>query len=119
MNMQLSRVREQTWIKVFRAEAVTQQDGRCAYCKAPVTMSSATADHVACRKYGGQTNRENIVASCFDCNIAKGSMSEKTFLKHIRTPKAGDCLRIWRASFRLRLWRATHASCDRINRMVT
>lgn len=41
----------------------------CAYCGAPAN----TLDHVKPRSKGGQTQTENLVAACRDCNRRKSS----------------------------------------------
>lgn len=45
----------------------------CQYCGDGFKTHELTFDHVIPRSKGGRTNWENIVASCRDCNTAKGS----------------------------------------------
>lgn len=111
---------EQRWIKLYRAEALTEQRGRCAYCKAPLPARQATADHLWPRKRYGQTSRENIVAACRPCNKAKGHKSEGQFYKLIkgRTPPRGappEILLIWASR---RIWKRTHRACETITACV-
>lgn len=45
----------------------------CQYCGEDFTPHNLTFDHVIPRSKGGQTSWENVVASCTDCNVAKGN----------------------------------------------
>jgi hypothetical protein len=55
---------------------------RCAYCDCGLT-SRDHLDHVIPRALDGCMARySNFVASCQPCNLRKGSMSVKRFLKH-------------------------------------
>lgn len=65
--------------KAWLAELLTQQRGRCHYCRAPIVPGKkrrrhgarlATFDHVI-RSRGGADARENGVAACDECNNAK------------------------------------------------
>jgi len=44
----------------------------CAYCNAHLTRQTGTIDHVVPRSRGGLHRWENVTASCFGCNQAKG-----------------------------------------------
>lgn len=46
----------------------------CQYCGDGFKTHDLTFDHVIPRAKGGMTNWENIVASCQECNLKKGSM---------------------------------------------
>ena len=45
---------------------------RCQYCNKQFPAQHLTQDHVIPRKYGGQTNWENIVSACGPCNHNRG-----------------------------------------------
>lgn len=112
-----SRVSEQTWLRVFRADAATEQRGRCRYCGEPLSAANITGDHLLARSRGGTTERNNIKAACRDCNMTKGSLSESAFLALIkRQPEPGSSIYLWLAWSRRRLWMRTHRACERIAR---
>ncbi len=57
---------------------VLGRDGyQCRYCGRAITMESANLDHVSPFKHGGQTSVDNLVASCQECNKAKGNQHWK------------------------------------------
>lgn len=113
-----SRVRERQWARAFRADALLAQDSRCAYCKAPITIAEATADHVRPRSRGGQTTRANIKAACELCNTGKGSMPAGKFkaLLHSRTVPVDACFAAQLAWARHRIWKRADLACRRIER---
>ena len=66
---------------------VERQEGRCAYCGIPISVSSrrrkgecqATLDHVEPLARGGADSEANTVAACEPCNKAKGALSAQLF----------------------------------------
>lgn len=84
--MKPRRVTEQAWLRVYRCEALTEQNGRCRYCKDKLTPLTATAEHLQPRSKGGSTNAKNVKASCRACNLTKGSLSDQQFSKLIKNP---------------------------------
>jgi 5-methylcytosine-specific restriction endonuclease McrA len=80
------QLQDQLWVRIHRMDAHRKQNGRCAYCREPMTRLQATADHVVPRIKGGATSEENIKAACQPCNKAKSSID------------------VLLANFRLRLW---------------
>lgn len=80
---------EKAFMKAYRAEAVREQNHRCAYCFDPITPSKATADHVKAQSKGGKHGKGNIVASCGLCNSLKGSMDVREFVKIISSFPSG------------------------------
>lgn len=60
-------------IKFSRENVYTRDKGKCQYCGSRVARPEATYDHVIPRAQGGQTNWENIVICCVDCNQEKGN----------------------------------------------
>lgn len=105
-------------IKHLRGEALKSQGGKCHYCKCPITLETATADHKWPRARDGWTTQENIAAACADCNFAKGTLSEGQFFRLIdaRHPigASTEILTIWAAR---RIWRKTNRVCARIRRL--
>ena len=72
--------RERIPVKFSRINIYTRDGFRCQYCGRQfraANMKELTYDHVVPRSRGGKTTWENIVTSCFDCNI---------HLKRNRTP---------------------------------
>lgn len=99
----MSRLREETLLRMYRIEARSEQKGRCAYCRSEMKCRDTTADHVKPRSLGGATVKDNIVAACSGCNLAKGSLSAAQFRKLIKSPPADASWRIWRAWVRRKL----------------
>ena len=105
---------DRAFIRAHRQDAVIEQNGFCCYCQEPITVRSATADHVQARARGGSNSRDNLVAACQPCNKTKGAMSEKAFRAAIEAPQPHHNIYLHLAASRLRIWRAAHASCGRI-----
>lgn len=103
---------EHVWVRMYRREARAEQNGKCCYCRWPLSDEDATADHVVARKNGGTTKRANIKAACSECNNAKGFLNVQTFNRLIRNPPEGASIGIWFAHFRLRL----RLSVERVHR---
>lgn len=58
---------------LWRYQSVQRQNGQCAYCGQPITMTTCEMDHIVPRAGQGSTNiRENLVAVCKRCNLSKG-----------------------------------------------
>ena len=68
---------------------VLQRDKyRCRYCNVAVTGEDANIDHVVPFQNGGKTVLRNLVASCRDCNKAKGNSTWRPqLLKGQRYPQ--------------------------------
>ena len=70
-----------------------EQGGLCKYCKRIMVLggradTEATKDHVIPRADGGGRIKNNIVAACRRCNLAKGDMPLEEFMT--RFNKASD-----------------------------
>jgi len=70
-----------------------KQDGLCKYCKREMVLggragTEATKDHVIPMAEGGGRIKNNIVAACRRCNLAKGDMPLGEFMT--RFNKASD-----------------------------
>jgi len=46
-------------------------NGKCHYCNHSLDPKTATMDHVIPISRGGKSTKNNIVASCKDCNTSK------------------------------------------------
>lgn len=103
---------DKAFMKAYRAEAVKEQDNRCAYCYDPIVPSNATADHILAQSKGGRHHRENIAACCRLCNSLKGSMSVKEFVKIISTFPTGRRLS-WQMAWMRRKFNRTVMQVER------
>jgi hypothetical protein len=100
------------------AEALISQKGRCKYCKSPLSIECATADHKIPASRGGTICRENVAAACETCNRVKADLPESYFFKLLndkKPPKRGgaEMIMVWASR---RIWRRAHKACDRLNR---
>lgn len=109
---------ERFWLKIHRADAWRAQSRRCKFCREPISLKEATADHKLARKNGGTTTSENIQVACADCNSAKGHKTDLYFKKAIRNPQPEDTWAVWRAWSRRTLWARAEAANLRLMRMV-
>lgn len=105
-------------IRKYMLASLSEQDGRCFYCCAPLAQHLATADHRKPKARGGTDCKDNIVASCQPCNYAKADLAESWFFKLLNQktpPRIGGApmLMVWSTR---RLWKKTYKACRRINR---
>jgi 5-methylcytosine-specific restriction endonuclease McrA len=71
--------------KITRRAVFARDDWTCQYCGA---RSNLTVDHVIPRSKGGQSNWENIVASCAPCNRRKGdALLRQAGMQLLRPPR--------------------------------
>ena len=78
LNRPVQRGRQR--VKFSRANVLMRDRNRCQYCGGRFATQDLTFDHVTPRCQGGKTTWENVVASCYSCNQAKGG----------RTPARAD-----------------------------
>lgn len=65
----------------LRHRSIFRRDGnRCQYCDKPLGPRNRTVDHLTPRSKGGPDKDYNLVASCIDCNAAKGNSLPLEFL---------------------------------------
>lgn len=106
---------ENAFIKIYREESLVKNDSKCVYCREPLTYRCVTADHVTPKSEGGLNQKENIVASCRDCNQAKASMPKGKFTKLLNSPfPSGQPVSIMMAWSRRRINLQTERSCKKI-----
>lgn len=110
------RVKDHTWVKIARQNALQAQKGRCLYCYDSLRISKATAEHRLARSKGGSDDPSNIGASCQPCNSLKGSMGEKAFVKLVKAPPKGSPLPLLMAWSRRRINLACLRACRNIAR---
>lgn len=111
-------IKDQKWARVYCAEALSDQGGRCFYCRMPMSVAIATADHKVPQIFGGETSRKNIAAACRDCNMAKGSLTANEFVRLIKSPYPGIEIFIWMAWSRRRIFLAAERACTRLSRFA-
>jgi 5-methylcytosine-specific restriction endonuclease McrA len=59
----------------------------CQYCGKKFKRSELNIDHIMPRSRGGRTSWENVVASCFKCNLRKGGRTpDEANMKLLRVP---------------------------------
>lgn len=79
--------RLKTDVKFSRINVYTRDGFRCQYCGLKKTMKQLNYDHVLPRSQGGKTNWDNIVTSCFKCNLKKDCMTpEQAGMKLLKRP---------------------------------
>lgn len=65
-------------ILLSKRRTVWERDGRaCHYCKTPMTLEQATADHIWPKALHGVDANWNLVAACADCNTRFGDRTDK------------------------------------------
>lgn len=103
----LSRYEQQKLDRAFRRawrdDARARQHSRCKYCYQPISRKTATADHVVARAVFGLDHRNNIVAACEPCNVLKGAMSVREFMRRLTAPRSGEPIDFWLAWARRRI----------------
>ena len=102
----------------YRRLAWINQNQKCFYCREPLTLEQATADHIHPKCNGGTNARKNIVAACKGCNVSKGNSKVSRFENRIKAPKRENSLGIWKAWARRRLWLRTEQANYRIMNLV-
>lgn len=65
-----------------RQELYEEFDGRCGYCGTELN-TTWHADHITPVRKGGGDERDNLIASCISCNLAKNSLSIEQFRNHL------------------------------------
>lgn len=110
---------ERAWGRVYKIEAHTRQGGICLYCKTPMPLVAATAEHRRPLSRGGATRQENIDAACRPCNQAKGSLTRSQFNRVIHEPDfSRDAWSLYLAAVEIRLKRRTALACRRLRSII-
>ena len=68
----------------LRARKVSEQGGRCCYCKRPFTETGptrATLEHRRAKMDGGRDCVANLAAACYHCNHHRGRQTVSDRLK--------------------------------------
>lgn len=87
---------DRIFVKVYREQAMIEQDSECAYCYEKLTFKTVTADHVKPKKSNGKDTKENIVACCELCNKAKDCMPVNKFKAYIKSREIPKCDYNWK-----------------------
>lgn len=112
-------VPERAWRRLYKIEAYTRQDGICLYCRWPLPLAEATAEHCTPLARGGRTTAGNIAAACAACNNARRHMTRAAFMRAIHEPDyRRDPWPLYLACVQIRLRLQTSAACRRIRRIV-
>jgi 5-methylcytosine-specific restriction endonuclease McrA len=88
------------------SDAYYQTGFLCCYCARPMTdggdleISTASLDHATPISSGGTNHKDNIRASCFGCNSAKGIRSEAEWIAIVKH-WSSDPIRLARFNARL------------------
>ena len=64
------------WLAKFH-----QAGERCHFCEKPLTLATATKEHLTPRCRGGSDAIENVVPACWECNQMKLWRTEAEFLE--------------------------------------
>lgn len=108
---------ERMFVRMLRSDAVIEQKSRCVYCKDRMTVP--TAEHLTPRSKGGRTERGNVKAACYPCNVSKGNGTDSWFRRilHQKEIPLGD-MGITSAWIRRRLNTCVQRAEKRIKRAV-
>jgi len=60
-------------VRFSRTALYYRDNGECQYCGTPLTIKSATIDHVLPASKGGKTSWDNCSIACEKCNFTKGN----------------------------------------------
>lgn len=71
MGIKISQMKK---LKVFN-----KTKGECSYCGAILNEDNFVIDHVHPRARGGDNNIDNLLPSCYSCNLSKGAKSLEQF----------------------------------------
>ena len=115
----MTAVHERAWARMYKIEAHHRQEGRCLYCKTPIPLAEATAEHRRPRKLGGTTRPDNIDAACFPCNNAKRHRTRSQFMRAIHEPDfTRDPWPLYLACVEIRLKLRTALACKRLRSII-
>jgi len=89
-----SYVKKPNIVAFSRMNIFLRDDFTCQYCAGRFSPNQLSFDHVIPQSLGGETNFENIVAACHDCNGRKG---DRTDIHPIRKPRRPTMRQLARA----------------------
>ncbi|MER0000330.1 MULTISPECIES: type II CRISPR RNA-guided endonuclease Cas9 [Corynebacterium] len=112
---------------LWRYQSVQRQNCQCAYCGSPITYTTCEMDHIVPRAGEGSTNtRDNLVATCHRCNLAKKNIpfavwAEKSTIPGVSVKEALDRTRHWSEDSGMSkkdFQKFRKSVCERLNRTV-
>ena len=74
---------DKAFLKIYKEDALRDQDMQCVYCLNKLTYKSSTIEHMISKKNGGSNSKTNIRASCYRCNTIKNDLNHGEFLNFI------------------------------------
>lgn len=98
MRMPKHKQTEKMFMKMYREDALRNQNFKCLYCLNSQTFKTITGEHKTCKSKGGNLSADNIGASCERCNKAKSNLNHDKFLKiinHCDIPKNVNHISTW------------------------
>lgn len=103
------RVPKQT-VKFNRRNIFARDNNQCQYCGRKVPTSELSLDHVLPRSQGGETNWENIVCACVECNVRKGGRTPRqanmTLIRKPVKPKRSPMLNLKLTQKKYQSWQS-------------
>jgi 5-methylcytosine-specific restriction endonuclease McrA len=86
-----------------RLNLLARDNFECQYCKTPLTIQTATVEHVIPRSQNGGTSWDNVVAACAPCNRKKGGRTPtQANMPLLKKPVAPEWLPVVSVRFRER-----------------
>jgi 5-methylcytosine-specific restriction endonuclease McrA len=85
--LRYDRVPRQT-LRFNRRNLFARDGHRCQYCGRSFPSHQLSFDHVLPRSRGGETNWENVVCSCVNCNSKKGGRTPQEARMRLLRPPA-------------------------------
>jgi DNA-binding Lrp family transcriptional regulator len=67
----------------YRPAILEREQGRCFYCRRPLTDEDSGLDHAEPQKANGTNSYRNVVAACHSCNSSKGDDTAEEFLRKL------------------------------------
>lgn len=78
--------------KEMKEAVILAANSCCHFCSRLAT----TVDHKISLAAGGKNARDNLLAACEPCNVAKGTMPYDLFFRYTRRFGRPECARYWR-----------------------
>lgn len=80
-----------TQYNITKYHLLKKSEFKCYYCGIDLKVSEAQKEHIIPRSKGGSSRIDsgNIVASCYKCNMKKGTKTLEEFRKKLFGPKSG------------------------------
>ncbi len=78
----LVRRRNRERLEPWKKDYVSERDRwHCTYCQRRVTRANRHIDHSVSRRNGGSNHLNNLRTACRSCNLYKGSLNARQFLR--------------------------------------